>query len=296
MLWLLLLVLGVAVASFLYPLLRRSYFTPVLVLANLALFLVLILVLNFVADPGLVDFIALNLLFKPQDLIELRPWTLLTSMFLHASVLHVIFNILFLYLLGLPLEDRIGSPRFAVLYLLTGIGASLVFAAVEWGNLVAALGASGAVMGVAGAFLALYPRDRIFFILVFLILPQVRVYLAVGVVILGEAILLFLGVQDGVAHAAHMGGVVFGIVLATLIVRRPSSQPKVPVQRAHLDDLATTDELRGILARIREESVGEVREAWVDHFLEKARCPQCQGTLTRAGKVVSSDCGWERRL
>ncbi|MFQ5919635.1 MAG: rhomboid family intramembrane serine protease [Thermoplasmata archaeon] len=293
MLWLLILVLAVAATSFLYPLLRKTYFTPVLVLANLVLFLVLVLVVNFSTDPNLGEFITLNLLFKPQDLVEGRPWTLITSMFLHASVLHVIFNILFLYLLGLPLEDRIGSPAFAALYLATGIGASLVFAVVEWGNLVAALGASGAVMGIAGAFLALYPRDRIFFILVFLILPQVRVYLAVGVVILGEALLLFLGVQDGVAHAAHMGGVGFGILLATLL--RPRKQ-EAPLRRVALDDLATTDELRENLVRIQEESVGEVREAWVDHFLAKARCPQCQGPLARRGQVVTSDCGWERHL
>ena len=293
MLWLLLLVLGVAATSFLYPLLRKTYFTPVLVLANLALFLVFILVPFFSSDPDLNSFIIVNLLFSPQDLVELRPWTLVTSMFLHASALHVIFNILFLYLLGLPLEDRIGGPAFGAVYLATGIGASLVFALVEWGSLVFALGASGAVMGIAGAFLALYPRDRIFFILVFLILPQVRVYLAVGVVILGEAVLLFLGVQDGIAHAAHMGGVAFGILLATFL-RRPKTEGPLP--RVALDDLATTEELREILVRIQEESVGEVREAWVDHFLEKAQCPQCQGRLLRRGQVVTSDCGWERRL
>ncbi len=282
-----------AATSFLYPLFRKTYFTPVLVLANLALFMIFILVLNFSSDPALGGFIAVNLLFSPQDLVELRPWTLITSMFLHASVLHVVFNILFLYLLGLPLEDRIGGPAFAVLYLATGIGASLVFALVEWGNMVFALGASGAVMGIAGAFLALYPRERIFFILVFIILPQVRVSLAVGVVIIGEALLLFLGVQDGIAHAAHMGGVGFGILLATFL-RRPTQEGPLP--RVALDDLATTEELRETLVRIQEESVGEVREAWVDHFLEKARCPQCQGPLVRKRGVVTSDCGWERRL
>ncbi len=294
MLWLLILVLAVAATNFLYPLFRKTYFTPVLVLANLALFMILILLVNFSSDPALGGFIAVNLLFSPQDLVEGRPWTLVTSMFLHASVLHVVFNILFLYLLGLPLEDRIGGPAFGVLYLATGIGASLAFALVEWGNIVFALGASGAVMGIAGAFLALYPRERIFFILVFIILPQVRVYLAVGVVILGEALLLFLGVQDGVAHAAHMGGVGFGILLATFFLRRPKQEGPLP--RVALDDLATMDELREILVRIQEESVGEVREAWVDHFLEKARCPQCQGPLVRKGGVVTSDCGWERRL
>ncbi|MFQ5985750.1 MAG: rhomboid family intramembrane serine protease [Thermoplasmata archaeon] len=293
MLWVLILVLGVAAASFLYPLLRKTYFTPTLVLANLALFLFLILIAVFSTDPGLRAFIEENLLFKPQDLVELRLWTLITSMFLHASVLHVIFNILFLYLLGLPLEDRIGGRAFAIVYLSTGFAASLVFALVEWGNPVAALGASGAIMGIAGAFLALYPRDRIFFILVFLILPRVRVYLAVGVVLLGEALLLFLQVQDGVAHAAHMGGIGFGILLAPLIVRRKLEALPPLVT---LDDLATTKELREILARIQAESVAEVRDAWVDHFLEKAGCPQCQGPLTRRGKAVASECGWERRL
>jgi membrane associated rhomboid family serine protease len=292
-LWVLLLVLAVAAASFLYPLLRKSYFTASLVLANLGLFLFLFLLINFSPDPALPAFIVENLLFKPQDLVEFRPWTLITSMFLHASILHVIFNILFLYLLGLPLEDRIGGRAFAGLYLATGLAASLLFALVEWGNPVAALGASGAIMGIAGAFLALYPRERIFFILVFIILPRVPVYLAVGVVLLGEALLLFLGVQDGVAHAAHMGGIGFGIVMATLIRGRKT---EAPLPALALDDLATTEELRGILTRIQEESVGEVRDAWIEHFLEKAPCPQCQGRLTRKGRVVTSDCGWERRI
>ncbi len=148
-------------------------------------------------------------------------------------------------------------------------------------------------MGIAGAFLALYPRERIFFILVFIILPRVPVYLAVGVVLLGEALLLFLGVQDGVAHAAHMGGIGFGIVMAILI---RGSKKDTPLPALALDDLATTEELRGILTRIQEESVGEVRDAWVEHFLEKAACPQCQGPLRRKGRTVTSDCGWERRV
>ncbi len=293
MLWLLALVLAVAAASFLYPLLRKTYFTPPLVLANLGLFMFFILLVNLSPDPGLNAFIVENLLFKPQDLVELRPWTLITSMFLHGDPLHVIFNILFLYLLGLPLEDRIGGRAFAGVYLTAGLAASGLFALVEWGSVVAALGASGAIMGIAGAFLALYPRERGFFILVFLILPRVSVYLAVGVVILGEALLLFFGVQDGIAHAAHMGGIGFGILLAT-VIRRPNQEAPLPT--VALDDLATTEALRETLDRIQAESVGEVREAWIDHFLEKARCPACGRPLTRAGKVVTSDCGWERRL
>ncbi|MFQ5907775.1 MAG: rhomboid family intramembrane serine protease [Thermoplasmata archaeon] len=295
MLWIVLLVLAVAAASFLYPLLRKSYFTASLVLANLGLFLFLFLLLSFSTDPALVAFVRENLLFKPQDLVEFRPWTLITSMFLHASVLHVVFNILFLYLLGLPLEDRIGGRAFASLYLAAGLAASLLFALVEWGSPVPALGASGAIMGIAGAFLALYPRERIFFILFILILPRVRVFLAVGVVILGEALLLFFGVQDGVAHAAHMGGIGFGIAMASLI-RGRKQRAAAPLPALALDDLATTEELRGILSRIQEESVGEVRDAWVDHFLEKARCPQCRGRLHRKGQVVTSDCGWERHV
>jgi membrane associated rhomboid family serine protease len=292
-LWILLLVLAVAAASFLYPLVRKSYFTASLVLANLGLFLFLFLLLFFNTDLALRVFIFENLLFKPQDLVEFRPWTLITSMFLHVDAFHLIFNILFLYLLGLPLEDRIGGRTFAAIYLATGLAASLLFALVEWGSFVAALGASGAIMGIAGAFLALYPRERIFFILVFIILPRVPVYLAVGVVLMGEALLLFLGVQDGVAHAAHMGGIAFGIVMASLIRGRKT---EAPLPALALDDLANTEDLRGILTRIREESVGEVRDAWVDHFLEKAQCPQCQGRLLRKGRVVTSDCGWERRI
>lgn len=294
MLWLLALVLGTAAASFLYPLLRKTYFTPYLVLANLLLYLVFILLLIFAPNAGEIGaFVVENLLFRPTDLVDGRYWTLITAMFLHASPLHVVFNILFLYLLGLPLEERIGGPTFGALYLSAGIAASLLYATVQWGSIIPALGASGAIMGIAGAFLALYPRERIFFILGFFVLPRTPVYLAVGVVLLGEAVLTFAMVQDGVAHAAHIGGLAFGIAVAPLIRR---SMQERPMAELALEDLATSEELRETLARIEEESVAEVRDAWVDHFLAKAACPQCQGPLTRTGRAVVSTCGWQRQL
>lgn len=298
MLWLLGVVLTVAVASLAVPLVRRSYVTASLVLANLLLTLllwVLILLGPALGLTGVLEFAFEELLFRPRDVTDLRLHTLVTAMFLHLSPFHLIVNVVVLYLLGLPLEDRIGGPAFAGVYVTTGLAASLLYAVVQWGSNTPALGASGAIMGIAGAFLALYPQDRIFFFLGPLIVPNLPVYVAVGVTLAGEAILIFFGVQSGIAHAAHMGGMGAGILAGPLFHRRGRATARAPAG-VDLDELATTDELREVLARIRGESVAEVKQAWVDHFLEKARCPRCQGPLRRDGRTVRSACGWEREL
>lgn len=299
-LWLLVLVLAAGSLGLAVPLLLRTYVTAFLVLVNLILFVLTFLLFVFQPDFGgrvaLSQFLRQELFFKPQDLLVPRPQTLLTSMFLHASVAHVIGNVFALYLLGMPLEDRIGGPTFAAVYLLSGLAASGLYAAIRWAGNTPALGASGAIMGIAGAFLALYPRDRIFFPLGFIIVPDLPVYLAVGVVLAGEAVLLVLGVQDGIAHAAHLGGVGAGILLGPLL-HRPKKEPRGRrVVAADLHALATTEPQRTVLARIEGETVEEVRTAWVDRFLEDAKCPRCDGPLVRRGRRIVSDCGWERRL
>ncbi len=297
-LWLTITIYAIIALSILYPLLRKSYFAPSFVLGNLAIFILLLVLIVIQPNAGrmdvLVDTILRDFAFRPVDLPALRLQTILSSMFLHLSVIHVMGNIIFLYLLGLPLEERVGGPVFASIYLSTGVFATLLYSLVRWDSQVPALGASGAIMGIAGAFLVLYPRDEIPMFLGPIFLPRVRVSLAVGVIALGQVILLVLGVQDGVAYAAHLGGIVAGIFLGPLL-HRPMDFAK-PLPKIELDDLATTDDLKEILERVHQESVAEVREAWVDHFLGKAHCPRCRGPLKKEGNVVLSDCGWSRRL
>ncbi len=150
--------------------------------------------------------------------------TLLTSMFMHGGFAHIFGNMLFLWIFGDNLEDRLGHVRYLVFYLVCGVLASLahVFATVAFSSnqselLIPSLGASGAISGVLGGYILLYPKRRVRAFL-FNILTTVPAWVAVGIWFLFQLIsgLGMLGggtQQGGVAYAAHIGGFIAGLVL-----------------------------------------------------------------------------------
>ncbi len=157
--------------------------------------------------------------------------TLITSMFMHGGLAHILGNLLYLFIFGDNIEDRLGHGRYLVFYLLTGVLASLahVFASAAFGrNLeVPSLGASGAISAVLGAYLVLFPRKRVRVIL-FRILTAVPAIVAIGVWFVFQLLngigALGAGSQaGGVAYAAHIGGFVAGVVLIGLFggINRP---------------------------------------------------------------------------
>ncbi len=155
--------------------------------------------------------------------------TLLTAMFMHGGWAHIGGNMLYLWIFGDNLEDRMGHGRYLLFYLLVGLLASLahVFASVLIGdNLqIPSLGASGAIAGVLGGYLLLFPRRRVTVILV-RVVTQVRAIFAVGlwfVLQLVGGLGTLSGSSDGVAYAAHIGGFIAGLALVRLFDagRRP---------------------------------------------------------------------------
>lgn len=155
-------------------------------------------------------------------------YTLVTSMFLHSGFMHVFSNMLYLYIFGDNVEDIMGRKRFILFYLLCGLAASAAQLAVHPLSNVPNLGASGAVAGVLGAYLIMFPRARVHCILIFGFF--IRWITLPAVVVLGFwfVIQLFSGVaslpyitQDvgGVAYFAHMGGFVAGMVLIKMFAR-----------------------------------------------------------------------------
>ncbi|HVF50063.1 MAG TPA: rhomboid family intramembrane serine protease [Pyrinomonadaceae bacterium] len=147
--------------------------------------------------------------------------TLLTSMFMHGGWAHLFGNMLFLWIFGDNLEDRLGRARYLIFYLVCGIIASLahVFTTYAFGdNLnVPSLGASGAISGVLGGYLLLFPHRRVRVIL-FRFLTEVPAYVAVGLWFVFQLVsglgLLGGGSQEGgVAYAAHIGGFIAGLIL-----------------------------------------------------------------------------------
>jgi membrane associated rhomboid family serine protease len=148
--------------------------------------------------------------------------TLLTSMFMHGGWAHILGNMLYLWIFGDNLEDRLGHGRYLLFYLLVGLLASLahVFASVLLGdNLqIPTLGASGAIAGVLGGYQLLFPRNRVTVILV-RVVTQVRAIFAVGLWFLLQLVGglgVVAGGSDGVAYAAHIGGFIAGLALIKL--------------------------------------------------------------------------------
>lgn len=147
--------------------------------------------------------------------------TLITSMFMQASITHIAGNMLFLWIFGDNIENAMGHIRYLIFYLVSGVVASLanVYATAAFGGnvLIPSLGASGAISGVLGAYLLLFPSRRVRVIL-FRFLTDVPAIVAIGLWFVFQLI-SGLGVlggtdQGGVAYAAHVGGFVIGLLLA----------------------------------------------------------------------------------
>ena len=143
---------------------------------------------------------------------------LLLSMFLHAGLLHLGGNMLFLWVFGNNIEDRMGPVPFLLFYLVGGLVATFAHIAVDPNSTVPVIGASGAIAAVMGAYLVLYPKARIHSILIlgfFVLFRPVTAWLLLGFWFISQ---FFVEAGSGVAWVAHVGGFVFG-VLGGLVVR-----------------------------------------------------------------------------
>jgi membrane associated rhomboid family serine protease len=143
--------------------------------------------------------------------------SLLTSMFLHAGFVHLAGNMLFLWVFGNNVEDTLGRFRYAVFYLLCGVIAGLAHVALNSASAYPTIGASGAIAGVLGAYLVLFPRARVLTIAFITIVPLP----AVLVLSLWFVLQLFTGASQqigggGVAWAAHVGGFIAGAILVVV--------------------------------------------------------------------------------
>lgn len=226
------------------------------------------------------------------------PWTFFTTMFVHAGPMHLFFNLLGFLLITPILEERIGSLRLAIVFLLGAAVGQIIFLAVRFsagGFLL--VGSSGGLLAALGAFGRLYPRERMSFFLPPMILPAVPVIWVVIGYLLFSFVMTLSG-PTGVAQEAHIGGLAFGFAAAPLIMRIEVKRPSklASFDASSLDALATTRELRDILDELKVADVAEVRSAWLDKFAARARCPRCGGPLRLRGNALRSACGWRLRL
>ena len=151
------------------------------------------------------EFVRNYLALVPADL-HVRPWTAVTYMFLHAQTIwHILFNMIVLFFFGPRVEAKLGGTHFLILYFVSGLMGA-IFSLVT--PMAAVIGASGAVLGVLYGFARYWPRERIY---IWAILP-VEARFLVGFLVIFSIVAGFGGAQDGVAHFAHLGGLVGGFV------------------------------------------------------------------------------------
>jgi len=142
--------------------------------------------------------------------------TMLTSMFMHGGLMHLLGNMWFLWIFGDNIEHDLGRVRYLLFYLLCGIIASLAHVLPNTSGpsaLIPSLGASGAISGVMGAYLLLHPKRRVTVLLLRMV-TQVPAFVAVGLWFAFQIVSSLGGADSGVAYGAHIGGFVAGVALA----------------------------------------------------------------------------------
>ena len=162
-----------------------------------------------------------QLLFAPHGInIGQAILPIFTSMFLHGGWLHLLGNMLFLWVFGGSVEETLGHFQYFIFYLICGAGSAIVHTLFNWGSKVPTVGASGAISGIMGAFIVLYPRARVTTLIPALLLfftIKIPAYLMLGywffLQIFSGVASLGMSAQGGVAWWAHVGGFVLGALL-----------------------------------------------------------------------------------
>ncbi len=156
----------------------------------------------------------------PADIVAGHNWvTIFSAMFLHAGFIHILGNMIFLWVFGPEIEDVMGAGRFLAFYMLGGLAATFAQIIVDPSSTIPNLGASGAIAAVLGAFIITYPRDKIrtiLFIGWFVLIRFIPAMLLIGlwfIIQLFSQVGAMVSMQrGGVAYMAHIGGFIFGLV------------------------------------------------------------------------------------
>ncbi|MEM6618730.1 MAG: rhomboid family intramembrane serine protease [Pseudomonadota bacterium] len=197
---------------------RTPFVTWTLMAANIVIFLAYYPAM--MGNPQELAFFWQDWALIPARVADGRDWhTLFTSMFLHGGWMHLIGNMLFLYIFGDNMEDAFGHLGFLLFYLVSGLAADAVQIAAAPASQVPVVGASGAIAGVLGGYLLLYPRARVDIVVIIVFIFRTFSLRAWIVLSIWLALQFFGGLgsnpdEGGVAYWAHAGGFVAGFVLA----------------------------------------------------------------------------------
>ena len=297
-----LLAIAIMILSILIGSWRKIMLTYTIIIANFLVFLLTIFFPDTIIRELGFSSSYLSLSQFPQL------YTILTSMFVHDGYLHILGNMLVFFFMGLAFEQRIGRKKFLIIYFLTGIAATLTQSFVNWGDPLLLVGASGAIFGIMGAFAYSYPRDQVVLPVPIGIMFIMRIKVIYATILFAamETLIVYInslsGLQDNTAHFAHLGGLVAGVVIAAVLIGKkaekvkqsnsPGSTRYMEIQKSdtinisHLAQLVKTPELKKIFQHIEKEDVLQVRDMWLDHFLEKITCPVCNRPLNHLDRKI----------
>lgn len=298
----------IIILSIFFGIYKKLLMTYILIISNFIIFIFARIFLDVV----------LNLGFRPIYLsLQLIPniYTIITSMFIHFEFLHIIGNMFVFFFIGMAFEHRVGWKKFLTIYLISGICAALTHSIIYLGSEVLLIGASGAIFGIMGAFAFSYPRDEVVMPIpvgFFMILRRIKVIYAVLIFAAIETIIVLIGYQDNTAHFAHLGGLVGGVILASILIRGKkiinekgeqinydplSKQRYMNFNISKLRELSSNENQNKILDRIENENLPQVKQLWLDHFLKTIKCPKCNNPLNLSkNNVICEKCGYKKNI
>ena len=163
----------------------------------------------------------------PMDLYAVPAYlTIFSSMFMHGGFMHIIGNMLYMWIFADNIEDDLGPSRFVIFYLLCGVGAAMAQVLIDTNSQVPMVGASGAIGGVLGGYLINHPKAKVLVLIPFGFFSQLIKIKALYV--LGFwFILQFISSGGGIAYAAHIGGFVSGMILILFFNKKTKKKSKV---------------------------------------------------------------------
>lgn len=235
-----------------------QYFPPVikaLLLSNAGIHIALGL-LGAIGLSGLDRFIGEYVPLYPLG-DGFYPWQLVTYMFMHGGFMHLLFNMIALWMFGMELENIWGAKKFLTYYLLCGVGAGLsnLLIAPLFTDVGPTVGASGAIYGILIAFGMMFPERPIF---VYLILP-IRAKFFVLIYVLLEVYFGVTGTADGVAHFAHLGGAAVGCIYILIDQRRVPWQGAIDRLRSRMKIVDPTSVSRNSDSGVTDAKYHDIR-------------------------------------
>jgi len=197
---------------------KVAVFSYLIIAANILVFL------QSITNPESYNQLIQNYGLVPAEIMKGENLvSLVTSMFLHANIIHIVLNMFFLLVSGDAVERELGNFRFLGLYLVCGIIAGLFHAYLSSASAIPAIGASGAIFGVLAAFAILFPFRWLLKLFGFIPIPMPAI-IFVFITILTETAYVSSGIVENVAHTAHVGGFLAGVFLTLLFVPKKRAE------------------------------------------------------------------------